>query len=74
MGLMVYRQLQDAGMVLGLEQIRALEDRNLLAGHIALLFGNYVQVGGHMITRHGRCDDASRGCASPDPNGRVFPS
>jgi WD repeat-containing protein 19 len=44
MGLMVYRQLQDAGMVLGLEQIRALEDRNLLAGHIALLFGNYVQV------------------------------
>ena len=38
---MVYRELGDAGMVTGLEGIRPLEDRNLLAGHIALLFCNY---------------------------------
>eukprot|EP00903_Cladosiphon_okamuranus_P008272 g7961.t1 len=41
MAVHVYRQLGDAGMVMGLEQIAYVEDKNLLAGHIALLFGNY---------------------------------
>jgi len=43
MAIMVYRQLRDAGMVLGLEAIGPIEDRNLLAGHISLLFCNYFQ-------------------------------
>ena len=30
-------------MVLALEQIQEIEDKNLLAGHIAMLFGDYVQ-------------------------------
>jgi WD repeat-containing protein 19 len=37
----VYRQLGDAGMVLGLERLRGVEDRKLLAGHIALLYDDY---------------------------------
>ncbi|KAJ8599437.1 hypothetical protein CTAYLR_008001 [Chrysophaeum taylorii] len=37
----VYRQLGDAGMVVGLERIVHCEDKNLLAGHILLLFSNY---------------------------------
>jgi WD repeat-containing protein 19 len=37
----VYRQLGDAGMVLGLERVSHVEDKNLLAGNIALLFGDY---------------------------------
>ncbi|KAH8095414.1 hypothetical protein JL720_2712 [Aureococcus anophagefferens] len=37
----VYRQLGDAGMVMGLERIAHLEDKNLLAGHVLLLFSNY---------------------------------
>lgn len=37
----VYRQLGDAGMVMGLERIAHHEDKNLLAGHILLLFSNY---------------------------------
>ena len=47
MAVHVYRQLGDAGMVMGLEQIAYVEDKNLLAGHVALLFGNYqtAQVG-----------------------------
>lgn len=40
MAIHVYRQLGDAGMVMGLERIAHVEDKNLLAGHIALLFGN----------------------------------
>ena len=39
----VYRTLGDVGMVWGLEQIQDIEGRNLLAGHIALLFGQYQQ-------------------------------
>jgi WD repeat-containing protein 19 len=39
----VYRQLGDAGMVLGLERIEDVEDKNLLAGHVAMLFGHYDQ-------------------------------
>jgi WD repeat-containing protein 19 len=41
--ILVYRQLGDAGMVLGLEQIQPIENRNLLAGHVSLLFCNYYQ-------------------------------
>lgn len=41
MAIHVYRQLGDAGMVMGLERIAYVEDKNLLAGHVALLFGNY---------------------------------
>lgn len=37
----VYRQLGDAGMVMGLERIKDYEDKNLLAGHVLLLFSNY---------------------------------
>jgi WD repeat-containing protein 19 len=41
MAIHVYRELGDAGMVMGLEEISHVEDKNLLAGHIALLFGDY---------------------------------
>jgi WD repeat-containing protein 19 len=39
----VYRQLGDAGMVLGLERIEYIEEKNLLAGHVLMLFGDYVE-------------------------------
>lgn len=56
MAVHVYRQLGDAGMVMGLEQIAYVEDKNLLAGHVALLFGNYqtAQVGGEEQKLYGR--------------------
>jgi len=38
----VFRQLGDAGMVMALQECMYVEDRNLLAGHIQLLFGNYT--------------------------------
>lgn len=41
MAIRVYRQLGDAGMVMALEQISGVEDKNLLAGHIALLYDDY---------------------------------
>jgi WD repeat-containing protein 19 len=41
MAIRVYRQLGDAGMVLGLERITPFEDTNSLAGHILLLFQDY---------------------------------
>ena len=41
MAIRVYRQIGDAGMVMGLESLKYLEDKNLLAGHIALLFMDY---------------------------------
>ena len=44
MALKVYRQLGDAGMVMALEQLLDIEDKNLLAGHIAMLFADYQQV------------------------------
>jgi hypothetical protein len=44
MALKVYRQLGDAGMVMALEQLLDIEDKNLLAGHIAMLFADYAQV------------------------------
>lgn len=37
----VYRQVHDAGMVMSLQSIVAIEDRLLLSGHIALLFNDY---------------------------------
>jgi len=37
----VYRQLGDAGMVMALQQCRHVEDKNLLAGQISLLFCDY---------------------------------
>jgi WD repeat-containing protein 19 len=43
MAIKVYRELGDAGMVMGLEAIMHIEDKNLLAGHVALLFGEYAQ-------------------------------
>ena len=52
MAVHVYRQLGDAGMVMGLERIAYVEDKNLLAGHVALLFGNYqtAQVKNNFVT------------------------
>ncbi|CAM9486784.1 unnamed protein product, partial [Phaeothamnion confervicola] len=41
MAINVYRQLGDAGMVSGLERIASVEDKNLLAAHMSLLFGDY---------------------------------
>jgi len=43
MALRVYRELGDAGMVMALQKIRDVEDKNLLAGHVALLFAEYSQ-------------------------------
>ncbi len=39
----VYRQLGDAGMVMTLEMIEDIEDKNLLAGHILQLFGKFYE-------------------------------
>ncbi|DAZ95514.1 TPA: LOW QUALITY PROTEIN: hypothetical protein N0F65_001853, partial [Lagenidium giganteum] len=39
----VYRQLGDAGMVLGLGGIENIEEKNLLAGHVSMLFGEYAE-------------------------------
>lgn len=39
----VYRALGDAGMTLALEEIQALDDRNLVAGKIQLLFGDHAR-------------------------------
>lgn len=39
----VFRQLRDAGMVIALEHLRYVEDKHLLAGHIAALFSDYAQ-------------------------------
>eukprot|EP01029_Cantina_marsupialis_P026834 TRINITY_DN7306_c0_g1_i3.p1 TRINITY_DN7306_c0_g1~~TRINITY_DN7306_c0_g1_i3.p1 ORF type:complete len:1019 (-),score=347.17 TRINITY_DN7306_c0_g1_i3:302-3358(-) len=37
----VYRELGDAAMVMALEGLEMLEDKSLLAGHVAMLFGDY---------------------------------
>lgn len=37
----MYRQLGDAAMVMALEELAQVEDRNLVSGHIATLFGDY---------------------------------
>ena len=38
----VYRQLGDAGMVMALQKLQSVEDSNLLAGHVALVFDDYT--------------------------------
>jgi len=38
----VYRQLGDAGMVMALQDCASVEDKLLLAGHISLLFSDYL--------------------------------
>lgn len=38
-----YRQLGDSGMVLGLNRIESIEEKNLLAGHVLMLFGEYAE-------------------------------
>jgi len=43
MAIRVWRQLGDAGMVMALDRIKFVEDKHLLAGHIAALFGDYIQ-------------------------------
>ncbi|CAK9101199.1 WD repeat-containing protein 19 (Intraflagellar transport 144 homolog) [Durusdinium trenchii] len=43
MAIRVWRKLGDAGMVMALERVRFVEDKFLLAGHIAQLFGDYAQ-------------------------------
>jgi hypothetical protein len=53
MAIKVYRFLGDAGMVMALEQLQDVEDKNLLAGHIALLFGDYSQVCGRSLASGG---------------------
>lgn len=40
--LRVVRQAGDANMVLGLQKIQSIEEKNLLAGHICLLLGEYT--------------------------------
>ncbi|NWS47600.1 WDR19 protein, partial [Probosciger aterrimus] len=37
----VYRTLGNAGMVMSLEQIKGIEDHNLLAGHLAMFTGDF---------------------------------
>eukprot|EP01038_Epipyxis_sp_PR26KG_P006561 gene6561-9018_t len=41
LALRVYRQLGDAGMVMALQECMHIEDKNLLAGQISLLFSDY---------------------------------
>uniref|UniRef100_A0A7S3LUV7 WD repeat-containing protein 19 n=1 Tax=Palpitomonas bilix TaxID=652834 RepID=A0A7S3LUV7_9EUKA len=43
LALRVSRQLKDPALVLALQQIQKVEDKNVLAGHIALLTGKYDQ-------------------------------
>ena len=39
----VYQHLSDAGMVVALERLQQVEDKNLLAGEIFVLFGDYAR-------------------------------
>lgn len=43
MAIRVWRQLGDAAMVMALERIQFIEDKYSLAGHMAMLFGDYAQ-------------------------------
>ncbi|RLN32585.1 hypothetical protein BBJ28_00018526 [Nothophytophthora sp. Chile5] len=38
-----YRALGDSGMVLGLDRLEGIEEKNLLAGHVCMLFGDYAE-------------------------------
>jgi hypothetical protein len=42
--LFALRQIGDAGMVMALTKLQNVEDKALLSGHLALLFGEYIQV------------------------------
>ena len=48
--LLVYRELSDAGMVMALEEIADIEDKNLLSGHVAALFSDYALAQELMLT------------------------
>ena len=37
------RQAGDANMVLGLQKVQSIEEKNLLAGHVCLLLGDYTE-------------------------------
>ena len=39
----VYKQLGDAGMVMALQDMEHIEDKDLLAGHVSLLFCDYIR-------------------------------
>ena len=39
----VYKQLGDAGMVMALQDMEHIEDKDLLAGHVSLLFCDYMR-------------------------------
>ncbi|KAL1529596.1 hypothetical protein AB1Y20_000539 [Prymnesium parvum] len=45
----VYRQLADAGMVLALQKLETVEDRHLLAGHLAVIFADYSSAQEHFL-------------------------
>ncbi len=44
-------QIGDAGMVMALTKLQNVEDKALLSGHLALLFGEYIQVPGGVTAR-----------------------
>ena len=37
----IYRHLGDIGMVWSLNEIRTIEDKKLLSGHVAMILGDY---------------------------------
>lgn len=41
MAIRIYRHMGDAGMVMALNSIRHIEDRNLLAGYVAMYLENF---------------------------------
>lgn len=45
----IYRQAGDVGMVMSLNKIAQLEDTKLLAGHVALIFGEYNSAQDHFL-------------------------
>ncbi|XP_031991730.1 WD repeat-containing protein 19 isoform X1 [Hylobates moloch] len=40
--ILVYRRIGNVGIVMSLEQIKGIEDYNLLAGHLAMFTNNYI--------------------------------
>lgn len=45
----VYRKLGDAAMVMNLSRIEGIEEKNLLAGHLSLLLGAYMEAKRHFL-------------------------
>ena len=37
----VFRQIGDVGMVWALEELKSIEDRKLMSGHVALILGDH---------------------------------